>query len=68
MQGGLSSIGLDRIGVGTAQNEELIVVNLTVSGAKELFEKETVQVVVKNPRAVQAAAMKASGPILTGAS
>ena len=58
-QGGLSSIGLDRIGAGAGQNAGPIVVNITVPGAKEFFEKETVRVVVENPRAVQAAAMNA---------
>ena len=57
--GGLSSIGLDRIGAGVAQNAGPIVVNITVPGAKEFFEKETVRVVVENPRAVQSAAMNA---------
>jgi len=55
----LSSIGLDRIGAGTGQNAGPIVVNITVPGAKEFFEKEPVRVVVENPRAVQAAAMNA---------
>ncbi len=50
--GGLS---LDRIGAGSPQNAGPIVVNITVPGAKEFFEKETVRVVVENPRAVQSA-------------
>lgn len=33
--------------------------NITVPGAKEFFEKETVRVVVKNPRALQATAINA---------
>jgi hypothetical protein len=36
-----------------------MVINITVPGAKEFFEKETVRVVVENPRAVQAATMTA---------
>jgi hypothetical protein len=36
------------------------VINITVPGAKEFFEQETVRVVVGNPRAVQAAAMAAT--------
>jgi hypothetical protein len=36
------------------------VINITVPGAKEFFEKETVRVVVDNPRAVQSAAMTAT--------
>jgi outer membrane protein assembly factor BamB len=36
------------------------VINITVPGAKEFFEKETVRVVVENPRAVQSAAMAAT--------
>ncbi|MFZ5558384.1 MAG: hypothetical protein ACOZDY_16970 [Pseudomonadota bacterium] len=36
------------------------VINITVPGAKEFFEKETVRVVVENPRAVQSAAMTAT--------
>jgi len=36
------------------------VINITVPGAKEFFEKETVRVVIENPRAVQSAAMTAT--------
>jgi len=36
------------------------VINITVPGAKEFFEKETVRVVVENPRAVQSATMAAT--------
>jgi hypothetical protein len=36
------------------------VINITVPGAKEFFEKETVRVVVENPRAIQSAAMTAT--------
>jgi hypothetical protein len=55
--GGLS---LNRIGAGAPQNAGPIVVNITVPGAKEFFEKETVRVVIENPRAVQSAAMTAT--------
>jgi hypothetical protein len=56
--GGLS---LDRIG-GSAPSSAAgpTVINITVPGAKEFFEKETVRVVVENPRAVQSAAMTAT--------
>ncbi|MBI2818121.1 MAG: hypothetical protein HYX72_14395 [Acidobacteria bacterium] len=57
--GGLPTIGLDRIGAGSAANAGPTVINITVPGAKEFFEKETVRVVVENPRAVQTAAMSA---------
>jgi len=57
--GGLSTIGLDRIGAGRPANAGPMVINITVPGAKEFFEKETVRVVVENPRAVQSAAMNA---------
>jgi hypothetical protein len=56
--GGLATF--DRIGAGTPSNAGPIVVNITVPGAKEFFEKETVRVVVENPRAVQTAAMTAT--------
>jgi hypothetical protein len=36
------------------------VINISVPGAKEFFEKETLRVVVENPRAVQSAAMTAT--------
>ena len=55
--GGLS---LDRIGGGTSSSAAPTVINITVPGAKEFFEKETVRVVVENPRAVQSAAMTAT--------
>jgi hypothetical protein len=57
--GALPTIGLDRIGAGSPANAGPMVINITVPGAKEFFEKETVRVVVENPRAVQAAAMNA---------
>jgi hypothetical protein len=56
--GGLPS--LDKIGSGTPSSAGPTVINITVPGAKEFFEKETVRVVVENPRAVQAATMTAT--------
>lgn len=55
--GGLT---LDRIGGGLPSAAAPTVINITVPGAKEFFEKETVRVVVENPRAVQSAAMTAT--------
>ena len=55
--GGLPT--LDRIGGGTAVGSQTVI-NITVPGAKEFFEKETVRVVVENPRAVQSATMSAT--------
>lgn len=59
----LSSLGglpsLDAIGRGAPSGGGLVV-NITVPGAKEFFEKETVRVVVENPRAVQSATMTAT--------
>ena len=56
--GGLT---LDRISGGAASPAVgPTVINITVPGAKEFFEKETVRVVVENPRAVQLAAMTAT--------
>ncbi|GIW55502.1 MAG: hypothetical protein KatS3mg082_1906 [Nitrospiraceae bacterium] len=56
--GGLT---LDRIGGGAPPSATgPTVINITVPGAKEFFEKETVRVVVENPRAVQSAAMTAT--------
>ncbi|MCC6363022.1 MAG: hypothetical protein IT165_05825 [Bryobacterales bacterium] len=55
--GGLT---LDRIGGGAPSGAGPTVINITVPGAKEFFEKETVRVVVENPRAVQSAAMTAT--------
>jgi Holliday junction resolvasome RuvABC DNA-binding subunit len=51
---------LDRIPAGTPQSAAPIVINITVPGAKEFFEKETLRVVVDNPRSVQSAAMTAT--------
>jgi len=51
---------LDRIGAGAPQAAGPIVINISVPGAKEFFEKETVRVVVENPRAVQSAALNAT--------
>ncbi|MEK7405591.1 MAG: hypothetical protein AAB225_10835 [Acidobacteriota bacterium] len=55
-----SGFTFERIGGGTPQNAGPIVVNIIVRGAKEFFEKETVRVVVENPRAVQSAPMTAT--------
>jgi hypothetical protein len=56
--GGLT---LDRIGSGASSSAAgPTVINITVPGAKEFFEKETVRVVVENPRAVQSATMTAT--------
>lgn len=54
------SLSLDRIGGGAPSAAAPTVINITVPGAKEFFEKETVRVVVENPRAVQSAAMTAT--------
>jgi hypothetical protein len=58
--GSFPSIGLDRVGAGRPSNAGPTVINITVPGAKEFFEKETVRVVVENPRAVQSAALSAT--------
>jgi hypothetical protein len=50
---------LDRIAAGAPATGP-IVINISVPGAKEFFEKETVRVVVENPRAVQSAALNAT--------
>jgi Holliday junction resolvasome RuvABC DNA-binding subunit len=50
---------LDRIAAG-APAAGPIVINISVPGAKEFFEKETVRVVVDNPRAVQSATLSAT--------
>jgi len=55
--GGLT---LDRISGGGPSAAAPTVINITVPGAKEFFEKETVRVVVENPRAVQSATMAAT--------
>jgi hypothetical protein len=55
------SLSLDRIGSSAPSSAAApTVINITVPGAKEFFEKETVRVVVENPRAVQSAAMTAT--------
>jgi len=60
-QSSSGSLALDRIGSGTPSSAAgSTVINITVPGAKEFFEKETVRVVVENPRAVQSAAMTAT--------
>jgi len=55
--GGLT---MDRIGGGAPSAAAPMVINITVPGAKEFFEKETMRVVVENPRAVQSATMAAT--------
>jgi hypothetical protein len=56
-----SGLSLDRIGGGAPSSAAgPTVINITVPGAREFFEKETVRVVVENPRAVQSAAMTAT--------
>lgn len=51
---------LDRVGADAPSSGAPTVIKITVPGAKEFFEKETVRVVVENPRAVQSAAMTAT--------
>jgi hypothetical protein len=55
-----SGLAFDQIGRGTPSAAAPTVINITVPGAKEFFEKETVRVVVENPRAVQSAAIAAT--------
>ncbi|MCZ2079932.1 MAG: hypothetical protein LC130_33605 [Bryobacterales bacterium] len=60
-QSSSGGLALDRIGGGTPSSAAgPTVINITVPGAKEFFEKETVRVMVENPRAVQSAAMTAT--------
>jgi hypothetical protein len=60
-QSGSGGLTLDRIGGGAPSSAAgQTVINITVPGAKEFFEKETVRVVVENPRAVQSATMAAT--------
>jgi len=54
-----TGFALDRIDAGAPSGGAPIVINISVPGAKEFFEKETVRVVVDNPRAVQSATMSA---------
>jgi hypothetical protein len=54
-----AAFALDRIGTGSPSGGAPIVINISVPGAKEFFEKETVRIVVDNPRAVQSATMSA---------
>jgi hypothetical protein len=57
---GLSGLPtLDSVGKGVPSGGGLVV-NISVPGAKEFFEKETVSVVVANPRAVQSATLSAT--------
>jgi len=53
-------LAFDRIGGGAPSAAAPTVINITVPGAKEFFEKETVRVVVENPRAVQSATLSAA--------
>jgi hypothetical protein len=55
-----SGLSLVRLGSGAPSVAARTVINITVPGAKEFFEKETVRVVADNPRAVQPAAMTAT--------
>jgi len=55
-----SGLAFDQIGRGTPSAAAPTVINITVPGAKEFFEKETVRVVVENPRAVQSATIAAT--------
>ncbi|HOQ46763.1 MAG TPA: hypothetical protein PK157_15700 [Bryobacteraceae bacterium] len=55
--GGLT---IDRIGGGAPSAAAPTVINITVPGAKEFFEKETVRVVLDNPRSVQASSLAAT--------
>jgi hypothetical protein len=60
-QSSSGGLAIDRIGGVTPSSAAgPTVINITVPGAKEFFEKETVRVVVENPRAVQSAAMTAT--------
>jgi len=52
------AFSLDRIGAG-APSGGTTVINISIPGAKEFFEQETVRVVVNNPRTVQSAVMSA---------
>jgi hypothetical protein len=55
-----SGLSFAPIGGGAPSATAPTVINITVPGAKEFFEKETVRVVVENPRAVQSATMAAT--------
>ena len=54
-----AGFALDRISAGAPSGGGPIIINISVPGAREFFEQETVRVVVNNPRAVQSAAMSA---------
>lgn len=45
---------------GGSSNSGPIIVNVSVPGAKDFFEKETVNTVIRNPRAVQKSSMNAT--------
>jgi hypothetical protein len=55
-----SGLSFAPIGGGAPSAAAPTVIHITVPGAKEFFEKETVRVVVENPRAVQSATMAAT--------
>jgi hypothetical protein len=55
-----SGLSLAPISGGAPSAAAPTVINITVPGAKEFFEKETVRVVVENPRAVQSATIAAT--------
>jgi hypothetical protein len=59
-QSSTGGLTMDRIGGGSPSRAAPTVINITVPGAKEFFEKETVRVVVENPRAVQSATIAAT--------
>ncbi len=57
---GLPGSGLVPLGSKASAGTQPTVINITVPGAKDFFEKETVQVVTGNPKAVQSAAVSAT--------
>ncbi|MBN2118514.1 MAG: hypothetical protein JW730_18215 [Anaerolineales bacterium] len=56
--GALPGAGIDQLAAGSPSSGPMVI-NITVPGAKEFFEKETVKVVVANPRSVQDASLRA---------
>jgi hypothetical protein len=58
--GSLPGASLDRLGAGSASSAGTTVINVSIPGAKDFFQKETVKVVVNNPRAVQKSATAAT--------
>jgi hypothetical protein len=55
----LPSAGLTRSQAGNVAESGPTVINITIPGAKEFFEKETIQVVHRNPRTIQSASAAA---------